>query len=213
MKKLLFVFDGAYAYSPKRYKAYQKYYPELQSIPKELKEKIDREKIRVSYTPLLDMIFKTDLPSSHEIYYYAQTSIKGAKKVIELSYTSNSSIDIIGYSWGGDAAMRFIRYLKTKNIKVNKVHTLDPIRRGLFFVGFINSVNGNSKYFTKEENVLKHYNIYQKTDRYSLPLIHLRGNYIDRADFNLNLSELDKSASHVNLHLFDEVNNFLISEG
>lgn len=209
MKKLLFVFDGAYAYSPKRFKAYKDHFPNIKNLSNSIKAEIDLEKQRVSYTPLLDMIFETEIPVTHSIYYYPQGSIKKAKETIKFIPLTNTSIDIIGYSWGGDAAIRFIRYLKVKNISVNKVYTLDPIRRGSMFLGFTKSIKGNLDYFKKETNVSKHFNIYQKTDKYSLPLIHLRGNKVLGADYNFNLSEKYLDASHVNLHLFDEVKGFL----
>ncbi len=205
-KSLLFLFDGAYAYSPKRYNAYQSNHKDLSQIPSHVLSKINIERKRVSYTPFLDLVYSSKYPKTHTIIYSAQTSIKKSLKAIDsLKETKDFQIDVAGYSWGADAAMRFIRKLKRRGIKVNKVLTLDPVRRGLFFTGFIKSINGNTDYFRKEENVQLHHNIYQKTDKFSLPLIHIRGNLVHGADLNINLSEQSKQASHTNLHKFRDV--------
>lgn len=207
---LLFIFDGAYAYSPKRFKVYKEYSENFSRIPENIKRKLAFEKKVVSYPPILDLVFKSTFPKTHEIIYSSQIAInKSIKKINKIININDYKIDIVGYSWGCDASMRFIRYLKEKGIKVNKVFTLDPIRRGPFFAGFIKSINSNDSYFTKESNVSKHFNIYQKTDRFSLPLMHLRGNSIDKADYNFNLSKLYNHASHTNLHTFIEVQEFL----
>jgi methionine salvage enolase-phosphatase E1 len=79
--KFLFVFDGAYAYSPKRFNAYLKSNNEKSPISSKVTKVIDAEKRRVSYTPVLDMLFTSELKDSHLIFYFAQTSIKDAKRL------------------------------------------------------------------------------------------------------------------------------------
>ena len=209
--KFLFVFDGAYAYSPKRFNAYLKSHKEKSPISSKITKIIDTEKRRVSYTPLLDMLFNSHYKDTHLIFYFAQTSIKDAKRLAAQIQNEhdNFEVSILGYSWGGDASMRFAKHLQNKNIKVKSMFTLDPIRRGFMFLGFRKSIKSDLAYFRKLENVEKYFNIYQKTDRFALPLIHLRGNRVEGADLNLNLSDIDSRASHVNLHSFQEVKSLL----
>lgn len=212
LPNLTLIFDGAYAYSPKRFNAYVKFVKKNKPIPLEVQKIIDREKARVSYTPLLDMVFNSKYKSTSYLLYYPQTTIRKAKRMLCALKNEKKQVQInlIGYSWGGSAVMRLLKFSEKNGVFIKNVYTLDPIKRGTFFLGFQESINNNSKYFYKPKNVMNFKNIYQKTDIFSLPLIHLRGNEVLGADYNFNLSSKYPNASHVNLHTFEEVQNLLL---
>lgn len=200
----LFVFDGAYAYGPKRFAALETSRKSGQAPGIKTQVIIDKEKSSRSATPVLDIIYQEDLPKNLRIFYFSQVSIIKAKKMIAkiVKFNPAAPISILGYSWGGDAAQRLINWTFKKGIKIKSVYTIDPIRRGFMWLGFIKSIKSNSLYFKKRSNVGLFYNVYQKSDHFCLPLIHLRGNFVKDADININLSIENPLTNHIDIETF-----------
>jgi hypothetical protein len=224
-KQIVFNFEGTGGYAPKGFYMDQFITRSELTGKWELKEAcksigVERKCIElleedISETVLaLPLSRKLMIPfhkdERNTLLYYSHTHLKHSMRCLTglINQSRNENIDlppikIMGYSWGGNTAMKFVKKLNKKfpDTKIAKVFTVDPVRKGL---GVLKNLFGSkdSKYFEKESNTGEHYNIFQKTDTSSM-LVGIKGNVVKGADKNINyisiLSEFVASYGHVAL--------------
>ncbi len=236
-KEIIFAFDGAMAYYPLNFELNKFFNHNKNVTEKEKREKKDdifrevynskqyrMEKKKKAPSPLRSLLFlslKEPIPSSKEILYYSYHHLGKAYQCMKSIHKNNPTIEfkLIGYSWGGDAVQRMIKKMEKDDIHVKSAMTIDPVRKGLLGFGALKNIftRKNSKFFKKNHHVERYYNLYQKTDSKTLPLIKIFGNSVNEADVNINLSdecffsqkrfegdfsnllELPERATHINL--------------
>ena len=99
-----------------------------------------------------------------------------------------SSIQVLAYSMGSEAAMRFARLLIPTQLKVDRIQSMDPVGRVVNWTTGVITTEDNSL-FDVPANVNAWINYFQKQDHYSLintPLVHLgiRGSRVIGAKLN-----------------------------
>ena len=224
-KQIVFNFEGTGGYAPKGFYMDQFITRSELSGKWELKEACKsigvEEKCKelleedISETVLaLPLSRKLMIPfhkdERNTLLYYSHTHLKHSMRCLTglIDQSRNENIDlppikIMGYSWGGNTAMKFAKKLNKKypDTKIAKLFTVDPVRKGL---GVLRNLLGskNSKFFKKESNTNKHYNIYQKTDKTSM-LVGIKGNSVKGVDEEINYvsttSEHSASYAHIDV--------------
>lgn len=168
----------------------------------------------------MDMMKPYLKDESTQFMYYSQKHVGKSFKCIEslleeakLTKTELPALKVMGYSWGGNAAMKFVKKLGKKfpDLPIKSMFTVDPVRKG---VGVLKNLFGNkdSKYFTKQKNVEHHINIYQKSDRISFGA-GIKGNKVQGADDNYLFQSSLRGGSadydHLNVSESEQANKMM----
>jgi len=224
-KQIVFNFEGTGGYSPKGFFLDQFIARSELKGKWELKEtckllKVEKKCNEITDDDLNETIIAFPLSrelmipfhkdEQNTLLYYSHKHMKDSMRclsgLIDQSKKNGLSlppIKVMGYSWGGNTAMKFVKKLNDKypNTKIDKVFTVDPVRKGLRVVGNLLG-SKSSKFFKKESNTNKHYNIYQKTDKTSM-LVGIKGNSVKGVDEEINYvsttSEHSASYAHIDV--------------
>ena len=198
--QIVFNFEGAGGYSPKSFEL-KKFMNQIEAkgvfdlrdkcatvgLAEECEKVIQKTwgETILAFPMAMDMMVPYLGDESTQFMYYSQKHVGKSFKCIEsLIHTAKEKqvelpeIKIMGYSWGGNAAMKLIKKLGKNypELPIKSVLTVDPVRKGF---GVFKNLFGNkdANYFEKQPNVDRHINIYQKSDRVSFGL-GIKGNKV-----------------------------------
>lgn len=126
------------------------------------------------------------LTSGYELLYFNRRGKDKALKCLLELYDRNPSLEtfVTGHSWGAIDAIKLVKELEKRDLKVNKLFTIDPVSKNP--IGVLKNLlsKKNSTLLSKINLKTKWINVYQKTDTKTLK-VGLQGNSIKSANLNL----------------------------
>ena len=197
--------DGANSYTPIEFELSrlnsikaskdEKLFDKLDFKNKALSKLISKEQDKKSFSPMTQLLLnsKTKLKAKQESLYFSHANPNMAYRCIKeiKEKKPNIKIKIMAYSWGGNSAQKVINKLERDQVNIESVLLIDPVRKGFLGTGVIKNITGtkDSGFFKKNSNVKKLTSVYQKTNTKALAFIAIRGNPVDGADRNIDLTQ------------------------